>query len=82
MSEDVVALRDEQIAGAKPLLEEVLRAGRIVAQLATLEDARWLCRDDLERLPDLYKRLVDPARSIRLSSARDFGSYGKQLKKN
>jgi nicotinate phosphoribosyltransferase len=70
MTEDVVALRHEQIAGAEPLLEGVLQGGRVAGQLATLEEAQLLCRRDLERLPDLYKRILDPARYPVKFSAR------------
>lgn len=62
LSGDVVALRDEQIAGAKPLLEPVLQAGRMVGRLATLQDAKSLCHDELDRLPNTHKSIVDPAR--------------------
>jgi nicotinate phosphoribosyltransferase len=70
ISEDVIALRDEQIAGAQALLEPVLKGGKIVGPLATLEETKSLCRDDLERLPDVYKRIVDPNRFPVKFSAR------------
>ena len=62
ISEDVIARRDEQISGAQALLEPVLQGGIIVGPLATLKEAKSLCRDGLERLPDPYRRIVDPAR--------------------
>jgi nicotinate phosphoribosyltransferase len=58
---DVIALRHEQIAGAKPLLMEALKGGKIAARLATLEESREVCRDELSRLPELYKTIVEPA---------------------
>jgi hypothetical protein len=57
----VIALRHEQIAGAKPLLTEVLRGGKIAARLATLEESRAVCRDELSRLAEPYKTIVEPA---------------------
>jgi nicotinate phosphoribosyltransferase len=73
---DVVGLRDEQLAGAHPLLEPVFQAGRVVGRLTTLEDAKALCRDDLDRLPEAYQAIVDPARypvkfSVRLQELRE-----------
>jgi nicotinate phosphoribosyltransferase len=69
MTEDLITLRDEQISGAKPLLEPVLQAGRIVARLPTLQETKTLCRENLQQLPENYKRIIDPARyPVRFSS--------------
>jgi hypothetical protein len=62
MSKDVITLRDEQMVGASPLLEPVLQGGRVVGRLPTLEESKSLCREDLQRLPEIYKNIVDPAR--------------------
>ena len=62
LSMDIIGLRGEEIAGAQPLLEQVLCGGRTAGRLATLEDARTLCRDELTRLPKIYQALIDPAR--------------------
>jgi nicotinate phosphoribosyltransferase len=59
---DVVALRDEPIPGAEPLLTQVLQKGKIVGRLPTLDDSRAVCRDELARLPVIYKAVVNPAR--------------------
>jgi nicotinate phosphoribosyltransferase len=59
---DVIALRDEQITGAKPLLEPVLREGKLTGRLPSLEEVRSLCRSDLDWLPHSSKDLVDPTR--------------------
>jgi nicotinate phosphoribosyltransferase len=80
---DIVGLRGEQLAGAQPLLEPVLQAGRVVGRLATLEDAKALCRDELDRLPAIYQAIVDPARypvefSARLQELRE--ATEKELK--
>ena len=66
---DIVGLRGEQLAGS-PLLEPVFQAGRIVGRLTTLEDAKSLCRDELDRLPAIYQAIVDPARYPVRFSAR------------
>jgi nicotinate phosphoribosyltransferase len=76
MSQDMIALRDEQITGARALLEPVMQGGKILGPLPTLEEAKSLCRGDLERLPDLYRRIVAPARypvefSARLRDLRE-----------
>jgi nicotinate phosphoribosyltransferase len=82
MAGDVVALREEQIAGARPLLEPVLQAGQSPRRLASLEDTRSFCHEELDRLPDIYKSIVDPARypvkfSARLQALRE--STARQL---
>jgi nicotinate phosphoribosyltransferase len=61
-SRDVVVLRGEQLPGAEPLLTQALRGGKINGRLATLADSRTICRDELSRLPEIYKAIVDPAR--------------------
>ncbi len=61
MSHDVIAERDERLIGAEALLEPVMRGGKIIGPLATLEQARALCHGELERLPDVHARSVDPA---------------------
>jgi hypothetical protein len=55
-------MRDEAVVGAEPLLTQVLRAGKIAAPVPTLNDSRSVCRDELERLPEIYRAIVNPAR--------------------
>jgi nicotinate phosphoribosyltransferase len=62
LSGDVIALRDESITGAEPLLEQVLRYGKITAPLPTLKDSRNRCHQELERLPESYRSIINPAR--------------------
>jgi nicotinate phosphoribosyltransferase len=62
LSGDVIAMRDEAVVGAEPLLTQVLRAGKIAAPVPTLNDSRSVCRDELERLPEIYRDIVNPAR--------------------
>ena len=69
MTEDLITLRDEQISGAKPLLEPVLKTGRNVTILPTLQETRTLCRENRQQLPEKYKKIMDPARyPVKLSS--------------
>jgi nicotinate phosphoribosyltransferase len=62
LSEDIIALRSESVAGADPLLEQVLREGKVTGPLPTLKDARNRCREELERLPKIYRSIINPAR--------------------
>ncbi len=57
---DVVALEHEDLDGT-PLLVPVLRGGKPVGDLSTLEDARERAARELESLPAEYKTLQDPA---------------------
>ena len=62
LSGDVIALRGEQMPGAEPLLTQVLQAGKIAGRLPTLDDSKSVCRDELDRLPEIYQAIVDPDR--------------------
>jgi nicotinate phosphoribosyltransferase len=61
MSEDIIALRDEHIPEAQALLAPVMQRGRITGPAAALTEAKSLCRRELERLPEPYKRIMDPS---------------------
>jgi nicotinate phosphoribosyltransferase len=50
MAGDVLALESEQAAG-EPLLRPVMRNGKRLPDVETLEQARSRCRADLMRLP-------------------------------
>ena len=54
---DVIALEDEQFAGAEPLLVPVMRGGKRLMPAADLGEARRRCLAGLERLPERYRRL-------------------------
>ncbi|MDH3445890.1 MAG: nicotinate phosphoribosyltransferase, partial [Deltaproteobacteria bacterium] len=60
-SGDVVALRGEEIPEGKALLTQVLLGGKAVERLPTLEESRSVCSDDLARLAEVYKTIIDPA---------------------
>ena len=54
----------EETAEGEPLLIPILRSGRLVTELPTLEGIRVRCRDQLAALPE---RLLGSGRSARLS---------------
>jgi nicotinate phosphoribosyltransferase len=61
---DVLALEGEQVPGARPVLAQVLRAGRAPASAARLDDltaARERCQAALGALPPAARRLQDRA---------------------
>ena len=58
---DLVALRDEAgPPGGEALLEPVMRDGRRLRPVPTLDDARARFRVDLERVPPASRRLLEP----------------------
>lgn len=58
---DVIALEDEPIEGGMPLLRTYIEKGAWVAELPSLSETQRYVRDQLERLPEPYRRLRDPA---------------------
>ena len=48
---DVVALGDEEVPDASPLLEQVMFDGRRTGSQPSLEDLRAFCRAEIDRLP-------------------------------
>jgi len=57
---DILALREERVEEGEPLLVPVMREGRLVEPLPSLEDLRRRFREELERLPEPYRALEDP----------------------
>jgi nicotinate phosphoribosyltransferase len=67
-TEDVIALEDERVSGAEPLLELVMRAGRAVAPPTELGVAQRRCLEQAARLPDAVRGLAAcPAYPVRHS---------------
>jgi nicotinate phosphoribosyltransferase len=58
---DVIALRDEPVAGATPLLQPVMRRGELIRPLPSLNDSRSYFQSQFARLPEPCKALEDPA---------------------
>jgi nicotinate phosphoribosyltransferase len=62
-AEDVIALEEEEFAGAQPLLISVMRGGKRIASPTGLNEARQRCLRDLERLPERVVQLRPMAAS-------------------
>jgi len=60
MQRDVLALRDEEVPGGRPLLCKVMEGGRILGPLPSLEELRRRFREEFARLPAPYKDLYRP----------------------
>ncbi len=56
---DVIGLRDDAPAGARPLLTQVMQDGRPAGPRPTLVDIRQRFAENFSRLDDRYKRLSD-----------------------
>lgn len=68
MQEDVIALRDEAVPGGEPLLRPVMREGRVLAPLPSLQESREYFLREFARLPIKYKELRQPPQyPVRLS---------------
>ena len=60
MDRDVIALRDEAVAGAEPRLFPVMRRGEIIRPQPDLNDSRKYFQAQFARLPEPYKALQEP----------------------
>jgi nicotinate phosphoribosyltransferase len=61
MLRDVISLRDEEVAGATPLLQPVMRGGKTLGPLPPLKEARQYFGAQFANLPEPYKDLEAPA---------------------
>jgi nicotinate phosphoribosyltransferase len=61
MCRDVIALRQEEVSGAVPLLRPVMGRGRIIRPLPSLDDSREYFLSQFSLLPEPYKVLRDPS---------------------
>lgn len=59
---DVIGLDDEEIAGARPLLKQVMVGGARAGPPESLGQARQRCRDGIAALPPELRGLGQPAR--------------------
>ena len=59
LQRDVIALRDEAVAGGEPLLQKVMEGGKLVAPYPSLEQLRSRFQEESSRLPEPYKALRD-----------------------
>jgi nicotinate phosphoribosyltransferase len=61
LGRDVIALRDEVLPGAAPLLQPVMRHGKILQPQPSLQEARRHFRRQFALLPEPCKDLTQPA---------------------
>jgi nicotinate phosphoribosyltransferase len=61
LQKDIIALRDENIAKAEPLLQKVMNGGTVVGRLPTLEQSRAIFAAEFRRLADPVKAIRYPA---------------------
>jgi nicotinate phosphoribosyltransferase len=54
---DIISLEDELIDNAKPLLEQVVKGGKVVCKRHPLDEIRRVTADNFSNLPDKYKKL-------------------------
>ena len=66
MAGDTLAVADEELPG-EPLLVPVMRAGKRVGPAESLEVIRRRTREQLDRLPEAYRRLEPAAQSFPLA---------------
>ncbi|MBT0159143.1 nicotinate phosphoribosyltransferase [Candidatus Bathyarchaeota archaeon A05DMB-2] len=55
---DVIALADEKVEGAEPLLRKVMENGKLTYSLPSLEEIRTTAAANLAKLPEKYKQLT------------------------
>ena len=61
LQKDVIALREENIPGADPLLQKVMASGEVAVRCPTLEEIRDNFMAEFKRLPDPIKAIRNPA---------------------
>jgi len=60
LQKDMIALSDEDVPGAEPLLKKVMERGAITAPLPSLQSIRATFLDEFARLPDSIKAIRNP----------------------
>lgn len=58
--EDILGVRDEQIADTEPLLDKVMSGGKIITHLPSLEEIRTRFQSNFASLEEQYTSLADP----------------------
>lgn len=61
MQSDTIALREETVSGANPLLIKVMENGKIIHPLPSLKESRDFFLQEFDRLPERYKALRNPS---------------------
>ncbi len=54
---DIISLDDEAVENAEPLLEQVVKNGKIVCERPTLDEIRQTAAQNFSKLPDKYRKL-------------------------
>ncbi|MHB8067537.1 MAG: nicotinate phosphoribosyltransferase [Desulfobaccales bacterium] len=61
MLRDTIALRDEAVPEAAPLLQKFMAGGRVTRKLPTLKESRDFFQSQFALLPESFKALEEPA---------------------
>lgn len=54
---DIISLDEEEVANARPLLEQVVKSGKLIYRSPSLERIRQIAAENFSHLPDKYKKL-------------------------
>lgn len=78
---DTIAKWEEPISDAEPILQPIIKKGRIVHDFPSIEDNRLHCRNQLESLPKPYRLLSDPQiYPVKLSATLEKEAKALQIK--
>ncbi len=70
LKNDCVTRRDESVPDAEPLLKKIMAQGKIVAPLPSLEQSRAAFLEEVSRLPEPMKSILNPEHySVEFSAA-------------
>lgn len=68
IQQDIIALDEEHVTNAKPLLTNIIRAGQITARLPSIEQSREYAKTEMTSLPAKYTELYGSVKPpVRLS---------------
>lgn len=57
-AEDIIALWDEEVEGASPLMVPIMLKGELVYEFPPASEIRSYCQRELDHLPERYRRLM------------------------
>ena len=78
LQKDIIALRDENISGAEPLLQKVMAGGKIAVRQPTLEEIKATFKAEFGTLADAVKAIRHPA-SYPLETSSQLTKLREQL---
>lgn len=70
LQKDLIALREENVAGAEPLLRPVMTQGKITTSVPSLAESRSGFLSQFAQLPESIKRIRDPQNYLVEQSSR------------